>query len=134
MTSPGFTPSPAYRQELQLLRQEGLASWEEVAALDPAQIRRLASRSPGSEARLLRLRGQAQLVVGVNLAPAEAALLLHAGIANPAGLAQADPHALHRQVGRLQRRLTGGAMAPIALAEVRRWILRAGSGPGRSGN
>jgi hypothetical protein len=134
MSPHGFAPPSAYRQEVLLLRQQGIGSWEAVAALDPPRIRRLASRSPGSEARLIRLRGQARLVVEVDLAPPEAALLLHAGIADPAGLAAADPHDLHRQVGRLQRRLTGQAMAPIPLSTVRGWILRAANAPGRSGN
>lgn len=128
-----FRPAPAYRQELALLEAEGLACWESVAALSLPAIRRLASRSPGSEARLIRLRGQAALVVGVNLAPEEAALLLHAGVADVRGLARADAHSLHRQVGRLQRRLAGSALAPISLESVRAWILQAAAA-GRSGN
>ena len=133
MTLLPFTPAPAYRREHELLRGEGLASWEGVAALSLQRIRELARRSPGSESRLIRLRGQAALVVALNLAPEEAALLLHAGVADPRGLATADPHTLHRQVGRLQRRLTGTAMAPIDLATVRSWIQRAAAA-GRPGN
>lgn len=105
-----------------------------MAGLDITTIRQLARRSPGSEARLIRLRGQARLVVELDLAPAEAALLLHAGIADPLGLARAEAHDLHRQVGRLQRRLTGTAMAPVAMETVRSWILRARARSGRSGN
>lgn len=134
MSLPDFHPPQAYRQEERLLREQGLASWEQVAALDTARIRRLAARSPGSEARLVRLWGQARLVVEVELAPAEAALLLHAGIADPAGLAAAQPHDLHRQLGRLQRRLTGQAMAAIPLTVVHSWIRRAAAGAGRSRN
>lgn len=134
MSSPVFAPPQAYRQEVALLKQQGIASWPAVAALGSDQIRRLASRSPGSEARLIRLRGQARLVVEVDLAPAEAALLLHAGIADPAGLAAADPQDLQRQVGRLQRRLTGQAMAPIPLVTVLRWIGLARAAAGRSRN
>jgi hypothetical protein len=129
-----FTPAPAYRQELAILRRQGLASWEAVAALSLPAIRKLGGHSPGSEARLIRLRGQARLVVEVDLAPAEAALLLHAGVADRRGLAEADPHGLHRQVGRLQRGLTGRAMAPISLVTVRAWILQAAVAPGRSWN
>jgi hypothetical protein len=47
-------------------------------------------------------------------------------------MAEADD--LQRQVGRLQRRLTGTAMAPISLATVRTWILRARAAAGRPGN
>ena len=134
MTSPPFTPAGAYRQEVELLRQAAITSWEAVAALEDPQLRRIASLSPGSEARLIRLRGQARLVVGVGLAPAEAALLLHAGVADPAGLAMAKPEDLERQVGRLQRRLTGTAVPPPSLTTLRGWILRARAGAGRSGN
>jgi hypothetical protein len=134
MSAHPFTPAPAYRHELALLRAEGLASWEGVSALSAETIRRLGRRSPGSEARLIRLRGQARLVVALDLAPADAALLLHAGVADPRGLVGADAHSLHRQIGRLQRRLTGTAMAPIPLQTVRHWILRAAAAAGRSWN
>ena len=53
----------AYRQEALLLEAEGLATWPSLAELDDSAIRRLAARSPGSEARLRRLRGQARLLV-----------------------------------------------------------------------
>ena len=134
MSTHPFAPPQAYRQEVALLRGEGIATWPAVAGLDITTIRQLARRSPGSEARLIRLRGQARLVVELDLAPAEAALLLHAGIADPLGLAGAEAHDLHRQVGRLQRRLTGTAMAPVAMETVRSWILRARARSGRSGN
>jgi len=134
MSAHPFSPPQAYREEVALLRHGGIGSWEAVAALGSREIRNLASHSPGSEARLIRLRGQARLVVGVDLAPAEAALLLHAGVADPRALAMAEAHDLQRQVGRLQRRLTGTAMAPISLATVRTWILRARAAAGRPGN
>lgn len=134
MSTHPFSPPQAYREEVALLRQEGIESWEAVADLTSPQIRNLARHSPGSEARLIRLRGQASLVVGVDLAPAEAALLLHAGVADPRALAMAEADDLQRQVGRLQRRLTGTAMAPISLATVRAWILRARAAASRPGN
>jgi hypothetical protein len=134
MSTHPFSPPQAYREEVALLRQEGIGSWEAVASLASPQIRGLARHSPGSEARLIRLRGQARLVVGVDLAPAEAALLLHAGVADPRALAMAEADDLQRQVGRLQRRLTGTAMAPISLATVRAWILRARAAASRPGN
>jgi hypothetical protein len=134
MSTHPFSPPQAYREEVALLRQEGIGSWEAVASLASPQIRSLARHSPGSEARLIRLRGQARLVVGVDLAPAEAALLLHAGVADPRALAMAEADDLQRQVGRLQRRLTGTAMAPISLATVRAWILRARASASRPGN
>jgi hypothetical protein len=105
-----------------------------MATLDSERLRRLASASPGSESRLVRLRGQARLVVAVELAPAEAALLLHAGVGDASALAEANPEDLRRQVGRLQRRLIGSALPPPSLATLRCWILKAQASTGRSRN
>ena len=124
----------SYRKERELLVREGIDSWSQLASLDGEHLRRLASVSPGSEARLLRLRGQARLVVTLDLAPAEAALLLHAGIADASALAEANPEDLRRQVGRLQRRLTGSAVPPPSLTALRSWILKARASTGRSRN
>jgi hypothetical protein len=73
----------------------------------------------------VRLRGQARLVVELDLHPGQAALLLHAGVPDRRSLATADPQQLWRQTGRLQRRLTGAAVPPPDLAQVQRWIARA---------
>ena len=56
----------SYRKERELLVREGIETWQAVASLAGEHLRRLASTSPGSEARLLRLRGQAQLVVALD--------------------------------------------------------------------
>jgi hypothetical protein len=122
------------RREQQRLRRAGIESWEALAGLDDAQLRQLAASVEASEAKLIRLRGQARLVSAVELAPAEAALLLHGGIASPAGLAAADPQQLLLQLGRLQRRLTGAAVPPVDLAQVLGWIRRARQVSGRSPN
>jgi hypothetical protein len=116
------------------LEQAGVRRWEELAALRDAQLRSLAAAGTASEARLRRLRGQAQLVVEVGLAPADAALLLHAGIPSRQALAEADPQRLLLQVGRLQRTLAGDSLPPIDRALVRDWIRRARRASGRSAN
>jgi hypothetical protein len=129
-----FSLAGSFRKEQELLDRAGITSWEAMANLEAEQLRRLASTSPGSEARLVRLRGQARLVVAVDLAPAEAALLLHAGVGDARALAEANPEERRRQVGRLQRRLTGSAVPPPSLASLRSWILRAEASTGRSRN
>ena len=58
----------------------------------------------------------------VGLEPQVAALLLHAGIATPAGLAGSDPQWLQRQVGRLQRSLLSAAAPGPSLPTVQGWI------------
>jgi hypothetical protein len=100
-------------------------SWEQLAGLLDADLRRLGRSGGASEARLTKLRGQARLVVEVSVEPPEAALLLYAGIANRAGLAAADPHRLLVQMGRLQRSLTGMAAPMLDLATLQSWIQRA---------
>ena len=134
MSAHPFQLAAAYRKESDLLERAGIGSWEALAALEGDHLRRLASASPGSEARLIRLRGQARLVVTVEVAPAEAALLLHAGVGDARALAEANPEDLRRQVGRLQRRLTGAAVPPPSLGTLRTWILRARASTGRSWN
>ena len=129
----GRLPRHLQREQSQL-EAAGLLHWPQLARLSDAQLRQLSRPGGASEAGLIKLRGQARLVVAVALEPAEAALLLYAGIADPRGLAAADPHQLHRSIGRLQRSLTGEAVPMLELATLRRWIERARQGSGRSLN
>jgi hypothetical protein len=114
-----------FQREQRQLERAGIASWTQLARVDDGHLRRLGRSGGASEARLIKLRGQARLVVEVGLEPAEAALLLYAGIANRAGLANADPHRLLVQMGRLQRSLTGMAAPLLDLTTLQSWIRRA---------
>ncbi|HYP04192.1 MAG TPA: DUF4332 domain-containing protein [Cyanobium sp.] len=125
---------PHFAREAARLRQAGIDSWSALASLPDRQLRELGEAGGASEARLLRLRAQAQLMVAVELSAAEASLLLLAGIATAAGLGQADPQRLERQVGRLQRQLLGRAAPPIDGVLLREWIRRARQSSGRPGN
>jgi hypothetical protein len=124
-------PGP-FRQELTVLREAGVTPWSRVADLTEEQLRTLARPGKASEARLLRLRAQARLMAAAGLAAAEASLLMHAGIAEAAALAAADPQGLLVRVNRLCRRLLGTDAPPVSLATVRRWIQAAAAS--RSGN
>ena len=131
-----------FSREQAVLQQAGVTSWEQLAALSDADLRQLSSRGGALERQLRKLRGQAELVSELGLEPAEAALLLYAGIASTRGLAQASPQQLLTQLGRLERSLTGMAPPRVDAAWVRRWILAAqrrgaeprGPGASRSGN
>lgn len=130
-----FVLPPHFSREGQRLAEAGISSWTDLAGLDDRRLRSLAGVAGASEARLIRLRGQARLVVELQLAPADAALLLHAGIATSRGLAQADPHRLLQQVIRLQQQLTGRAAPLLDLATLRVWMRRAADRTaGRSSN
>ncbi|MBM5826925.1 MAG: DUF4332 domain-containing protein [Cyanobacteria bacterium M_surface_7_m2_040] len=113
-----------FNAEAKRLSEAGITTWAALANLEEAQLRSL-GRGGASEARLIRLRGQARLVVDLDLAPTDAALLLHAGIATCAGLAQADPHRLLQQVIRLQRQLIGPGAVWLDLPTLRAWMRRA---------
>ena len=119
-------PLPAqFRREQQVLEQRGVRQWQELAALTDADLRELSRRGGALERQLRKLRGQAQLVVELELQPHEAALLLYAGIASSRGLAEASPQQLLTQLGRLERSLIGMAPARVDAATVRAWIARA---------
>jgi hypothetical protein len=133
MPPSGWLP-PHFRNEERILARSGIHDWEGVAALEDPMLRHMASDGSCSEARLVRLRGQARLMGDLDLEPEEAALLLHAGIADRRGLAHCDPHALHRQLGRLQRTLAGTALAPVPMTRLLEWVRRARTGSGRSWN
>ncbi len=123
-----------FRREEQQLQAAEISTWEALAGLSDPILRQLGRRGGASESRLIKLRGQARLVVEVGLEPHEAALLLYAGIADRSGLAQADPHQLHRAMGRLQRSLTGMAVPMMDLVTLHRWIQQARRPSGRSSN
>ena len=138
MNSPYPLPRHFAREQA-VLQQADVVSWDQLARLSDADLRRLSSRGGALERQLRKLRGQAQLVSELGLEPAEAALLLYAGIANTRGLAQASPQQLLTQLGRLERSLLGMAPARIDAACVRRWIRAAQqrqgtTGPSRSAN
>jgi len=125
---------PHFAREAARLRQAGIDSWSVLANLTDRQLREMGEVGGASEARLLRLRAQARLMVAVDLSAPQASLLLLAGIATAGGLAQADPQRLERQVGRLQRQLLGRAATPIDGVLLREWIRRARQSSGRPGN
>lgn len=133
MSSPYPLPSHFAREQA-VLQQEGVLSWQQLASLSDADLNRLSRRGGALERQLRKLRGQAQLLVDLDLQPHEAALLLYAGIASRRGLAEASPQQLISQLGRLERSLTGMAPARIQASQVRAWILRAQERSGRSRN
>jgi hypothetical protein len=125
----GFQHLPAHaRRERTALERAGCRDWPALARMTDRQLADLAVGAGASLPTLVRLRGQARLVVDLELHPGQAALLLHAGVPDRRSLAAADPQQLWRQTGRLQRRLTGTAVPPPDLAEVRRWIAQARRG------
>jgi len=115
----------SFRREQKELEQAGLDQWEQLRDLSDIQLSRLCRSGQASARNLKRLRAIAAMVCDLDLAPQDAALLMHAGIATRAALAGATPERLVHQTGRLERSLGTGRPAVVDLSTARRWIARA---------
>lgn len=115
----------SFRREQEELEAAGLEHWEELRDLSDIGLSRLCRSGRASARNLKRLRAIAGLVCDLDLAPQDAALLMHAGIANRAALAGSTPERLVQQTGRLERSLGTGRPAVVDLPTARRWIERA---------
>ena len=115
----------SFRREQRELEQAGLDQWEQLRDLSDIQLSRLCRSGQASARNLKRLRAIAAMVCDLDLAPQDAALLMHAGIATRAALAGATPERLVHQTGRLERTLGTGRPAVVDLPTARRWIERA---------
>ena len=113
------------RDELKQLLASGIRTWGELQVLDEQQISRLAARGRASARNLRRLRGMADLACNLDLAPQDAALLMHAGLATLTAIAGSSPQELVTRTGRLERQLRSGRPPVVDLALARRWILLA---------
>ena len=113
------------RDEQKQLLASGITTWGEVQSLDDLQISRLASSGRSSARNLKRLRGMADLACSLDLAPQDAALLMHAGLATVTAIAGSSPQELVTRTGRLERQLRSGRAPVVDLALAQRWILLA---------
>ena len=115
----------SFRREQQELKAAGLKQWEELRDLSDIGLSRLCRSGRASARNLKRLRAIAGFVCDLEMAPQDAALLMHAGIASRAALAGSTPERLVQQTGRLERSLGTGRPAVVDLPTARRWIERA---------
>ena len=115
----------SFRNERSELLEAGIDSWQSIRNLDDQALSRLARSGRASARNLHRLRGIALLVCELDIAPQDAALLMHAGIATPQALAGCTPERLVRQTGRLERNLGTGRPAVVDLRTAGIWIRRA---------
>ena len=113
------------RYERDALRDAGLTTWAEVRELDEIQISRLAASGRATARNLRRVKGMADLVCALDLAAADAALLMHAGLATVAAIAGSSPQDVVNRTGRLERQLRSGRPPVVDLAVARQWILLA---------
>ena len=115
----------SFRNERNELLEAGIDSWQSIGNLDDQALSRLARSGRASARNLHRLRAMAVLVCELSVAPQDAALLMHAGIATTQALAGCTPERLVRQTGRLERNLGTGRPAVVDLRTAGMWIRRA---------
>ena len=115
----------SFRHEQADLAAAGIDTWPDLRDLSDLQLSRLVRTGRSSARNLHRLRGMAVLVCDLELAPQDAALLMHAGIASASALAKCTPERLVRQTGRLERSLGSGRRAVVDLRVAQNWIRRA---------
>ena len=115
----------SFRNERNELLEAGIDSWQSIGNLDDQALSRLARSGRASARNLHRLRAMAVLVCELSIAPQDAALLMHAGIATTQALAGCTPERLVRQTGRLERNLGTGRPAVVDLRTAGMWIRRA---------
>ncbi|AII43883.1 MAG: DUF4332 domain-containing protein [Cyanobacteriota bacterium] len=115
----------SFRHEQADLAAAGIDTWPDLRDLSDLELSRLVRTGRSSARNLHRLRGMAVLVCDLELAPQDAALLMHAGIASASALAKCTPERLVRQTGRLERSLGSGRRAVVDLRVAQNWIRRA---------
>ena len=120
--SPLNTLPQSFRHEQKELEAAEIGTWGQLQDLDDLQLSKLCRSGRASARNLKRLRGMADLVCNLDLAPSDAALLMHAGIATVAALASASPQDMVTRTGRLERQLRSGRPPVVDLVVARRWI------------
>ena len=114
-----------FRDEQRDLTEAGITNWGQLSDLTDQKLSLLVATGRSTARNLKRLRGIADLVCCLELAPADAALLMHAGFATVAAIAGSSPQDITNRTGRLERQLGSGRAPVVDLAIAKQWILRA---------
>ena len=114
-----------FRDEERDLNQAGITNWGQLRDLTDQKLSRLVATGRSAARHLKRLRGMAELVCCLEVAPADAALLMHAGFATVAAIATSSPQDITNRTGRLERQLGSGRPPVVDLAIAKHWILQA---------
>ena len=114
-----------FRDEERDLKKAGISNWGQLRDLTDQNLSRLVATGRSTARNLKRLRGIAELVCCLRLAPADAALLMHAGFATVSAIATSSPNEIVNRTGRLERQLGSGRAPVVDLAIAKHWILSA---------
>ena len=112
----------SFSDEHKQLINNDINSWGQLKRLDDTEISRMVRQGRSSARNFKRLRGIATLVCDLYLAPQDAALLMHSGIATVPALAGSTPERIVRQTGRLERSLGSGRRSVVDLKLAQSWI------------
>ena len=114
-----------FRYEKEALISIGIDTWEKIKELKDEEIALLVKTSRSNSRSLKRLNFIALFVCDLDFTPAEAALLIHAGIASITALSNSSPQELVKKIGRLKRQLTLTMDQSFDLPTAYEWIKRA---------
>ncbi len=114
-----------YRDEQKQLFEAGVSTWRELKDLEDQRIYQLVKEGRSTTLNLRRLRGIAELVCEIDLAPQDAALLMHSGLATISSLSTATPQEIVTKTGRLERKLKNGRNHLVGLKKANNWITKA---------
>ncbi len=117
--------STNFRDEQKQLLEAGVTTWRELKDLEDHRIYQLVKEGRSTTLNLKRLRGIAELVCEIDLAPQDAALLMHSGLATISSLSNATPQEIVTKTGRLERKLKNGQNHLVGLEKATHWISKA---------
>ncbi len=113
------------RSEQKELLSAGINSWNAITKLNDSELNHLASKGLSTSRNLKRLRGIASLVCDLELAPADAALLMYSGLATVQALAKSSPQEVLSKIGRLSRQLNLTDLGVVNIAKAKKWVKKA---------
>ena len=115
-----------YRHEKIFLSKENLNNWEILSKLTDSNLNKIIHYYPlCTESRLRKIRAIANLIIKLDITPAQAYILLHSGISTLKTLSMQNPHGLEKKIGRLQRKLNVKVVSYIDYQLLNEWINKA---------
>ena len=108
-----------FKEEEEALSSDGIRTWASLKNLNDEALLLLVKSSRATKANLQRLRGIARLLCELNISHAEAALLMHSGIASIKALSSLTPQQLVQKTGRFERQLKTGRRPLVDLVKAR---------------
>ncbi len=117
--------SKNFRDEQKALLSIGINNWTQVQELREEVLYELAQTTNSTLSNLKRIKGISVFVCELKLTPAEASLLIHAGIGSIKALSNSTPQEVLNKTGRLKRQLSFYTDKSFDLTTANKWIKHA---------